>query len=164
MTLREVTSLLRPSSVDGPEWCGRQALEFDWADDLLGQRAPLPKELSGVRRIRLGFLDGRLAYSRVTYDRRDAPHTSEQFRSTLSDSVGLPGRWRKVDGASAWEQPYSIGCDGFVVMASYEVGPYVELHDTGAIDVLLRRREEGVLRRLREEREERERTRRVFKP
>ncbi len=69
-----------------------------------------------------------------------------------------------MDGASAWEQPYSIGCDGFVVMAGHEVGPYVELHDTGATDVLLRRREEGVLRRLREEKEERERRRRVFKP
>jgi hypothetical protein len=49
-------------------------------------------------------------------------------------------------------------------MAGHEVGPYVELHDTGATDVLLRRREEGVLRRLREEKEERERRRRVFKP
>jgi hypothetical protein len=164
MTLGEVVARLRPSSLAEPEWCGRQALEFDWADDLLGQRAPLPNELSGVRRIRLGFLDGRLAYFRVTYDARDAPHTREQFRSALSDSLGLAGVWRKVDGASAWEQPYSIGCDGFVVMAGYEVGPYVELHDTGAIDLLLRRREEGVLRRLREEKEERERKRRVFKP
>jgi hypothetical protein len=58
MTLPEVTTRLRPSSVPEAEWCGRLTLEFDWADDLLGQRAPLPQGLAGVRRLRLGFLTG----------------------------------------------------------------------------------------------------------
>jgi citrate lyase gamma subunit len=59
---------------------------------------------------------------------------------------------------------YSVSCDGFAVVAGYEVGTYVEVHDTGAIDLLLRRREEGKLRRLGEAEEEKERKRRVFKP
>jgi hypothetical protein len=164
MALPEITTRFRPSAVLEMEWCGRQTLEFDWADDLLGQRAPVPQELAGVRRLRLGFLDGRLAYFRVTYDRREAPPKPEQFRSTLSSSLGLPGGWRRAGGEGLWDQPHSIGCDGFTVIAGYEVGPYVELHDTAALDELMRRRAEVRLRRLREEKEERERRRRVFKP
>jgi hypothetical protein len=164
MTLREVTSRFRSSSLPDAEWCGRRTLEFDWSDDLLGQPAPRPKELAGVRRIRLGFLDGSLAYFRVTYDPKDAPLTPEQFRSTLTSSLTLPGRWRAADWIKTWEPLYSIGCDGFAIVAGYDAGPYVELHDTGAIDLLLRRREVEKLRRLREAEQEKERRRRVFKP
>jgi hypothetical protein len=165
MTLREALSRFKSSSsLPDAEWCGRQTLAFDWSDDLLGQPAPRPKELEGVRRIRLGFLDGRLAYFRVTYDQRAVPLTPEQFRLTLSTSLTLPGRWRAADGTKTWESLYSIGCDGFAVVAGYNGGPYVELHDTGAIDLLLQRRREGRLRRQREAEEERERRRRVFKP
>jgi hypothetical protein len=164
MTLREVASRFSPPRVAEAEWCGRQTLEFDWGEDLLGQPASRPRELAGVRRIRLGFLDGRLAYFRVTYDKQDAPLTPEQFRSTLSSSLTLSGRWRAADGIKTWEPLYSIGCDGFAVVAGYDAGPYVELHDTGAIDLLLRRREEGKLRRLREAEEEKQHRRKVFKP
>lgn len=164
MGLREAAARLQPTSVPEAEWCGRQTLEFDWADDLLGQRAPLPRELAGVRRIRLGFLDGRLAYFRVTYDPRDAPLKPEQFRSTLSSSLSLPGKWHKAGGEAMWDQPHSLGCDGFTVISGFNVGPYVELHDTTALDVLLRRRAEARLNRLREEKEEKERKRRVFRP
>jgi hypothetical protein len=92
MTLREATSRFKPSSsLPDAEWCGRQTLEFDWSDDLLGQPAPRPEAFEGVRLIRLGFLDGRLAYFRVTYDQRAAPLTPEQFRSTLTSSLARPG-------------------------------------------------------------------------
>jgi hypothetical protein len=163
MTIREATSRFKPPSMPDAEWCGRQTLEFDWSDDLLGQPAPRSKELAGVRRIRLGFLDGRLAYFRVTYDPKDTPLTPEQFRSTLSSSLTLRGRWRAADGTKTWEPLYSISCDGFAAIAGYDGGPYVEMHDTGAIE-LLRRREEAKLRRLREAEEEKQRRRRVFKP
>lgn len=164
MTLREATSRFRPPRVQVAEWCGRQMLELDWGDDLLGQPAPRPRELAGVRRIRLGFLDGRLAYFRVTYDPRDVPLTSEMFRSTLSSELALPGRWRRADGTGEWEQLYSVGCDGFTAIAGYEAGPYVELHNIGAIDLLLRRKEEAKVRRLREAEDEKQRRKRVFKP
>jgi len=164
MPLREATSRFSPPRVAEAEWCGRQTLEFDWSDDLLGRPAPRPRELAGVRRIRLGFLDGRLAYFRVTYDEKDAPLTPEQFRSTLSSALALPGRWRRADGTGESEPLYSVSCDGFAVVAGYEAGPYVELHDTGAIDLLLRRRQEAKLRRLREAEGEKQRRRRVFKP
>lgn len=164
MTLREVTARFRPSTVPEAEWCGRLSLEFDWADDLLGQRAPRPPELAGVRRIKLGFLDGRLAYFRVTYDPREAPIKPEQFRAALSTSLHLPGRWRRAGAEGLADKPHAVGCDGFTVIAGVHAGPYVELHDTGALDTLLRRRAEARLRRLREEKEEKERRRRVFRP
>lgn len=164
MGLRDVATRLRPYSVSEPDSCGRQTLEFDWADDLLGQPAPRPRGFSGVRRLRLGFLDGRLAYFRVTYDGQAAPMRLDQFRATLSSSLKLPGMWRRAGDAGVWDQPYSIGCDGFKVMAGYKVGPYVELHDAAALDVLLQRSTEARLKRIREIEAERERRRREFKP
>lgn len=164
MTLREAASRFSPPRAAEAEWCGRQTLEFDWSDDLLGQPTPRPRQLAGVRRIRLGFLGGRLAYFRVTYDQGEAPLTPEQFRSTLSSSLAMPGRWRRASAVVEVVPLYSVSCDGFAVVAGYEVGPYVELHDTGAIDLLLRRRREGRLRKLREAEQEKERRKRVFKP
>ncbi len=164
MGLRDVATRLRAYSVSEPNSCGRQTLEFDWADDLLGQPAPRSREFSGVRRLRLGFLDGRLAYFRVTYDGQAAPMRLDQFRATLSSSLKLPGMWRRAGDAGVWDQPYSLGCDGFKVMAGYKVGPYVELHDTAALDVLLQRSAESRLKRMREREAERERRSREFKP
>lgn len=117
-----------------------------------------------MRRLRLGFLNGRLAYVRVTYDSEAAPMRLDQFRTTLSSSLQLPGMWRRAGGAGVWDQPYSVGCDGFEVTAGYNIGPYVELHDTAALDVLLRKNTESRIKRLREIEAERERRRRVFKP
>jgi hypothetical protein len=164
MGLRDVATRLHPYSVSESDSCGRQTLEFDWADDLLGQPAPRPREFSGVRRLRLGFLDGRLTYFRMTYDGQAAPMKLDQFRATLSSSLKLPGMWRRAGDAGVWDQPYSVACDGFKVMAGYKVGPYVELHDTAALDVLLQRSAEARLKRIREIEAERERRRREFKP
>jgi hypothetical protein len=72
--------------------------------------------------------------------------------------------WRRAGDAGAWDQPYTVGCDGFNVMAGYNVSPYVELHDTTALDMLLKRGTEARIRRLREREAERERRRREFKP
>ena len=57
-----------------------------------------------------------------------------------------------------------VGCDGFKVVAGFDAGPYVELHDTTAIQVMLRRKLEDFSRRGREAEEERERRRKAFKP
>jgi hypothetical protein len=100
----------------------------------------------------------------VTYDGEAAPMKLDQFRATLSSSLKLPGMWRRAGDTWTWDQPYSVGCDGFKVMAGYNVGPYVELHDTAALDTLLKRSSEARIKRLREIEAERERRRRVFKP
>jgi hypothetical protein len=164
MNIKDVAARLHPSTVSESDSCGRQTLEFDWAEDLLGRPAPRPREFSGVRRLRLGFLDGRLTYFRVTYDSAAAPMRLDQFRGTLSSSLLLPSVWRRAGNAGTWDQPYSVGCDGFTVMAGYNVGPYVELYHTAALNALLRRSVEARLKRLREIEVDRERRRREFKP
>jgi hypothetical protein len=162
--LREVAARFRPSGLPEEDSCGRLALRFDWPSDLLGQPASRPQELAGVRRISLGFLSGRLAYLRVTYEREAAPLKPAEFRSTLSTSLRLPGRWRRAGEEAQGDQPYSIACDGFTMVAGHHLGPYVELTDEAALRTLLERDAGERLRRLREEKEEKERRRRVFKP
>lgn len=167
MTLREAVARFHPSEVPQAQRCGRQTLEFDFSADLLGQPTPVPQGMDGVRRLRLGFLDGRLAYFRVTYFREAAPLKPDEFRQRLSESLHLAGRWRKAGAEQLWDQPFSIGCDGFdgfVVMAGYFQGAYVELHDTAALDRLLVRRAEARLTRRREAEADRERRSRIFKP
>jgi hypothetical protein len=158
MELREVAARLRRSSLPEADSCGRQALQLDWAANLLGQPAPRLQELKDVRRIGLGFLDGRLAYFRVTYT---APLKPAEFRSTLSAALRLPERWRRAGGEGLWDEPYSISCEGFTVIAGW---PYVELIDEVALQTLLQRDADARLRRLREVEAERERRRREFKP
>jgi hypothetical protein len=43
--------------------------------------------------------------------------TGEQSRSTLSSGLALPGRWRRADAAGEFEPPYSVSCEGFVIVA-----------------------------------------------
>jgi hypothetical protein len=160
MSLREAVARLRPSPLPEADSCGRLALHLDWADDLLGQPAPRPPGFEEVRRVGLGFLDGRLSYFRVTYA---TPLKPAEFRSTLSTSLRMPGKWRRADDEALGDQPYSIACDGFTVMAGYHTRPYVELIDEAALRTLLQRDADARLRRLREE-EEKGRRRKVFKP
>lgn len=161
MGLREVTARFRAAALSEADSCGRQALQLDWAEDLLGEPAPRPQELKDVRRIGLGFLDGRLAYFRVTYT---APLKLAEFRLTLSAALRLPGRWRRAGGEGLYGEPYSIACGGFTVMSGYNLGPYVELIDEAALRTLLQRDVDARLRRLREGEAERERRKREFKP
>jgi hypothetical protein len=99
MTLREATSRFKPSSsLSDAEWCGRRTLEFNWSDDLLGQPAPRPEEFEGVRLVRLGFLDGRLAYFRV-------PMTGGRRRSRPSSSARHSLRVSRCSGGGAGPTP-----------------------------------------------------------
>jgi hypothetical protein len=164
MGLREVAARFRPSPLPEEDSCGRVMLQFDWAANLLGLPAQRPQELEGVRRIGLGFLSGRLAYLRVTYEREAAPLKPAEFRSTLSTSLRLPGRWHRAGDEAQWDQPYSMACDGFTAVAGHHIGPYVELTDEAALRRLLERDADARLRRLREENEEKKRRKREFKP
>lgn len=164
MDLREVAAHFSVSGLPKADLCGRLALRLDWGAELLGQPAARPQHLAGVRRAGLGFLDGRLAYFRVIYKREAAPLKLDEFRLTLSESLRLPGRWRRASNEVLGDQSYSIACDGFTAAAGYHVGPYVEVIDEAALRTLLGRDAETRLRRLREGEAERERRRREFKP
>jgi hypothetical protein len=163
-SLREAVARFHPAEVPEAQWCEHQMLEFDFSADFLGQPTAVPRGMEGVRRLRLGFLDGGLAYFRVTYYGESAPLKPDEFRQRLSESLHLAGRWRKAGAEQLWDQPYSISCDGFAMVAGYFQGPYVEVHDTAALDRLLVRRAEERLKRQREVKAERERRGRIFKP
>lgn len=162
MSVREVTASFRKFTMPETDSCGRLTLDFQEARGTLGGLALRPQDFTGVSRLRLTFVDGRLAYLRVTYSREGAVSNPREFRAALSDSLNLAGKWRAAGSGDNWDQAHVVGCDGFKVMAGYLAGPYAELHDVEALRTLLGRvaDEEGRARREDDE----ERRKRVFKP
>jgi len=144
--------------------CGRLNLDFDEAWGALRNLELRPEELRGVSRVRLTFVDERLAYMRVTYTAETGAANPQEFRAALSNSLSLPGKWRATGGGNNWDHAHVVGCDGFKVITGYLVGPYVELHDVEALQILLRRKSEEEVRRRREAEREQERRKREFKP
>jgi hypothetical protein len=164
LALREVPTRFRLSSLPERDQCGRLALQFDWGADLLRQSVPRTQELEGVRRIDLSFLDERLAYFRVTYEREAASMKLADFRATLLSSLHLPGKWHKAGDEGLGDQPYTITCDGFTIVTGYQYGPYIELIDEAALRLMLQREADARLRKLRKGEAESERRKREFKP
>jgi hypothetical protein len=164
MNLREVTTRFRKFTMPETNSCGRLTLEFTEARGTLKNLALKPEELIGVSRVRLTFVDGRLAYLRVTYTRESGAANPSEFRAALSGSLSLPSQWRVTGGGDNWDQAYVLGCDGFKVMTGYLAGPFVELHDVEALRRLLQRKVDEGIRQRREAEEEQERRRREFKP
>ena len=164
MSLQEVTARFRKFTMPETNSCGRLNLEFTEGRGTLKNLALKPEELVGISRVRLTFVDEQLAYLRVTYTSESGASNLSEFRSTLSGSLSLSGKWRVTGGGDNWDQAYVVGCDGFKVMTGYLAGPYVELHEVEALRTLLQRKvdEEGKERRKAEQ--EQERRKREFKP
>jgi Trypsin-like peptidase domain/Ankyrin repeats (many copies) len=164
MSLREVTARFHRFTMPETDSCGRLNLDFNEARGALSSLALRPRELTGISRLRLTFVDERLAYIRVTYARESTVSNPQEFRAALSASLSLPDKWRVTGGGDNWDHAHVIGCDGFKVMAGYLVGPYVELHDVEALQTLLRRKADEEAKRRREAEREQERRKREFKP
>ena len=165
MSLHEVTARFRRFTLPETDSCGRLNLDFNGEWGTLRNLALKPEELMGVIRVRLTFVDERLAYLRMTYSRERAVSNPQEFRAALSGSLALPGKWRAAGGGGDnWDHAHVIGCDGFKVMAGFLVGPYVEVHDVEALRTLFQRQANAEVRRRREAEQERERRKREFKP
>jgi hypothetical protein len=164
MSFSEVTARFRRFMMPETDSCGRLNLDFNEGRGALRNLALKPQELTGVSRIRLTFVDERLAYMRVTYAQVSSTSNPQEFRAALSGSLALPGKWRVTGGGDNWDHAHVIDCDGFKVMTGYLVGPYVELHDVEALRTLLRRKVDEESRRRREAEHEQERRKRDFKP
>lgn len=163
MTSGEALGRFRAFSLPVKNSCGRLSLSFSpWWGGVVSF-ARVPAEFEGVIGLRLSFLDDRLAYVRVTYERGSGGGTPAEFRAATLSRLSLPGVWRPLAEFNA-EEAHVIGCDGFKVMAGYRDGPYVELYDTAAARTLLDRRAEEEDRRRREEEVERERRKKSYKP
>jgi serine protease Do len=118
----------------------------------------------GVALVRLILLDDRVVYLNVGYGREFPFKSFDEYLSTLSSSLGLPGTWRRVAGAPDFEQAHSMTCEGFVVAAGRVGSLYVELHDTEVMQTLVKRDIEAGQRQKQEAEREAERRRRSFKP
>lgn len=164
MTLREVAARFPRYVLPSADACGRLNLSFNAIEGTLRAYALRPEEFEGVSRIDMTFLDEQLAYVKVTYSRDAIWRSNGEYLTALSTSLGLPASWYKAgDGVTA-DNAHMIGCDGFKVIAGYYGGPYVEMHDTEALQVALRRKAEVEAKQRREAEVERERRRRTFKP
>jgi hypothetical protein len=164
MTLREVAARFPRYALPQADVCGRLHVSFNLLDGTLRAFARRPEEFEGVSRVNAAFFNDRLAYVRVTYDQGTKWRSTDEYLAALSASLGLPTSWYKASEGIAADNARMIGCDGFKVVAGYYGGSYVELHDTEALQAMLRRKAEEDARRRREAEEERERRRRTFKP
>jgi len=164
MSVGEATVRFRRFRMPETSSCGRLNLDFNEAWGALSDLALKPEEFAGVSRLRLSFVDERLAYLRVTYRHESMPGKLEEFRAAVSKSLGLAGKWRVADGGENWDQAQVVGCEGFKVMTGYRAGGYVELHDMAALGRLFGRRLEEDVRERREAEAERERRSREFRP
>jgi hypothetical protein len=164
MSLREVMARFRKFTMPEANSCGRLNLEFIEGRGTLKNLALKPEELRGMSRVRLTFIDERLAYLRITYTRESGASNPSEFRAALSGTLSLPGKWRVTGGGDNWDHAYVIGCDGFKVMTGYLAGPYVELHDVEALRTMLKRKVDEEGRQRREAEQEQERRKREFKP
>jgi ankyrin repeat protein len=164
MTLSEASSRFSYYGVPAADSCGRVNITLDPQPGRLWREARRPEEFDGVRGVRLGFLDGRLTYVRMTYDNGTSWRGVSEYLAALSGSLGLPASWHKAGDGGVMSQAHVIGCDGFKMVAGIDLGAYVELHDVAAVQEMLRRKVEDDTRRKREDERERERRRRVFRP
>jgi S1-C subfamily serine protease len=104
-----------------------------------GGRLSAARGFEGVGAARLVFLDGRVVYLHVGFGREFPFRSFDEYLSALSSSLGLPPAWRRAAGYQGMEAAHAMTCDGFVVAAGRVGVSYVELHDVGAAQALLRR-------------------------
>jgi Ankyrin repeats (3 copies) len=164
MSVSEVSDRFPRYGMPQADPCGRQTFSLDTGFSRLRAFARRPEEFDGVRSVRLAFLDGRLTYVRVTYEGGTEWRSVGEYLASISNSLRLPASWHKTEDGTIESHAHVIGCDGFKVVAGFDAGPYVELHETTATQAAMRRKVEYDARREREAEEERERQRRAFKP
>jgi len=164
MTMGEISSRFPRYEITEADSCGHRNLTLDAAWGRLKAEARDPRDFEGVKNVRLAFLDGRLTYIRMTYDNGTSWKGIGEYLAAVSSSLGLPASWYKAEGSTDVSNTHMIGCDGFKVVAGFEAGSYVELHDTAAVQSMLRRKVEDDAKRKREAEEEKERRRKAFRP
>jgi hypothetical protein len=128
------------------------------------QLSPLARGFEGVGAVSLVSLDDKVAYLRMTYGREFPLASFDEYLATLSSSLGLPRAWRRAAGGPGLERAHTMTCDGFVVAAGHVTYSYMELHDTQAVQTLLRRDVEAAERQRQAEKQEQERRKQSFKP
>jgi S1-C subfamily serine protease len=163
MSLREVLSHFRRFEMPETDTCGRLNLDFNDTYGWLRDLALRPAEFEGILRLRMTFVDERLAYLQMMYDHSPWKSTDD-YLAALSNTLTLPGKWQRATQSTDIGHSHIIGCDGFKVMAGTSPAPYVELHDMAALRMIIQRKLDGDARKRREQEQQREQRKREFKP
>ena len=79
--------------------------------------------LKGVRRVRLGFLDGRLSFTEVAYDDSIKWTGIDDFVETVAKALNLPVDWSLPPNADGSERARELRCEGFVITADVGADP-----------------------------------------
>jgi ankyrin repeat protein len=163
MSLRDVLSHFRHFEMPETDACGRLNLDFNDTYGVLRNLALRPAEFEGILRLRMTFIDERLAYLQMMYDHSPWQSTDE-YLAALSNTLSLPGQWQRATLSSDIGHSHIISCDGFKVMAGTSPAPYVEFHDVAALRMIIQRKLDGDARKRREQDQKREQQKREFKP
>jgi hypothetical protein len=131
-------TLTRLRSIDTPERdaCGRRTLEYS-APPTSPLRAYLggPPESIDISHVTLAFIDERLVYLRVTFGRETK--WQEQYTQALAQALGRPVDWHDLGYEDDGSRLRLLSCAGWQAIAGFNsVGPYVELHDLSALQLL----------------------------
>jgi hypothetical protein len=163
-SLHDVLTHFRRFDLPPTDPCGSLTLNFNAPYGTLREYALRPEEFAGIQQLKLTFVDNKLTFVQLFYD--SFPwRNMDEYLAQLSSSLHLSGRWRPAaSGGGGLVRAHAIGCDGFEVIAGRASAPFVELHDTAALQTLLQRGIEWQTRKRRETEREQERRRQIFKP
>lgn len=138
MSLREVLARFKGFSLPPTDQCGQLTLRFNAAYGTLNEYVLRPQEFEGISSIHLAFVDGRLAFAQIFYHKSPWKNLDE-YLAQVSTLLHLSSKWRPAAAGGNWTKAHGISCDGFKVIAGRALAPYVEIHDTSALVMLLQR-------------------------
>jgi Trypsin-like peptidase domain/Ankyrin repeats (many copies) len=142
MTTGDVSSRLGGFSLPSPNRCGLSYIAIP-----AKRLAMLSREFEGVSLLRLAFIDGKLTYLHLAYGSEFPWQGINEYLQTVASSLGLSGEWHRTSLYQSLDNARSISCGSYVVIAGYFKIPYVELHDTEALRVLVGRWDEAQRKR-----------------
>jgi len=123
--------------------------------------------LSGVRKIQMRMIDGRLAYLQISYSDEIKWESVDQFVDTISTTLKLPKEWQVPEDAEGGGQQKELRCEGFVIAANtigdpldVHAGPELIVQDLAAWTAMSKRQNDIVEKARREDEDKRK----AFKP
>jgi hypothetical protein len=123
--------------------------------------------LKGVRRVRLRFVDGRLAYAQVSYDDSIKWNNVDEFVETVAKTLNLSGAWNLPENSDGSGREREFRCDGFAMIGSVggdatdtRIAAQLSVEDLAASKLVEKRQEDFTEKAKRDE----DAKRKNFKP
>lgn len=120
-----------------------------------------------VRRVRLRFVDGRLAFIQLAYDDSITWDSVDEFVGTVAKSLNVSGSWNLPEGSDGSGRERELRCEGFALIGSVgadatdsRIAAQLTIEDLAAARIIAKRQEELKEKAKRDE----EAKRKNFKP